>query len=181
MAKKNVAPAKSIEIVALPPLKTFFSRTSMAPSQEKGQIDTIRVESGKPGTQTHKEMVIFSNKEFVTGIHPNQAAFILNTISGGTGNAKSDRHLGFAAWVSNVVNSDLFGRMVAGLNPDKYNVIVVYKTRGGTMMWPLRELINWCELKANAARTSETRFPHKITVKALTTRTKKVAEVSVTL
>jgi len=173
--------AKSVEIVALPPLKTFFSRTSMAPSQEKGQINEIRVESGKPGTQTHKEIVIYSGKEFVKGVHPNQAAFILNAISGGTGNAKSDRHLGFATWVSNVVNSNLFERMVAGLNPEKYSVIVEYTKRGGTMVWPMSELVKWCELKAAAARNSETRFPHEVTIKAPTTRTKKVAEVSVTL
>jgi len=184
MAKRKASTAKNsktIEIIGLPPLKTFFSRVSMAPSQEKGQISEVRVESGKPGTQTHKEYVIYANKEFLEGIHPNQATFIFNALLGGTGSARSDRHLGFANWVSNVVNSELFPRMVGGLNPAKYNVIVEYKQRGGTIMWSLSELISWCEQKAQSAMNSEARFPHVAKLQPKKTRSKKTAEVSVTL
>lgn len=183
MAKKAATPknAKTVEILSLPPLKAFFSRVSISSSQERGQINQIRVESGKPGTQSHKEVVIYSKKEFVPGVHPNQASFILNAIIGGTGSARSDRHLGFANWVSTVANAELFERMVAGFNPEKYNVVVEYKQRGGTMMWSMTDLIRWCELKAIAASNSEARYPHEVKLTPAKKRTRKTAEVSVTL
>lgn len=176
MAKQAV---KSIEIPSLPPVVVLATGQTIVPAAEKAQIESISVEKGKPGTQTHSITEIYSGKDFVQGLNPVQGQFIFNLVTGGLGSGRGDRPTAFANWAVQVfsqMSDHPFFRPLSN-----YNVIVEYGKRGGTMVYPVEDLLAMCEIKARNTQISHERFPPERKVAEVKTRKTKTADVSLTL
>jgi hypothetical protein len=177
MAKKKATPvrhaskAKTVQVENLGVPRVFGTNTPIALTIEKAQIETIAVELGK------KSITIFAKNDFVPGIHPNQAAFVMNAVVGGAGSARGARQLGFALWVGE--NFGKFKNLGFAGKPEDYNVIVKYARRGGTMVYPMLDLISMCVTKAKIARNSVQRFP--LPEDKTPARTEKTREAEVSL
>lgn len=148
MATASKNQTKVVKLQDLPPIRLFGSATTITPSVEKSQISSITVENG----DTQHE--IFKSGKIVKGVHPNQAEYIFNLVIGATGTGRGTRQLGFAHWA--VHNADDY----KGLS--KYDVIVEFNKRGGTMWFKFDELLNICKAKSDAAERSWDRFPRTL-------------------
>jgi hypothetical protein len=169
----SIRGAKTVELMALPPLRVFGTNVPMAQGIEKGQITEILVEVGN---KVHK---ILAGSEFVKGVHPSQGSFVLNAVIGGLGSGRGARQLGFATWVAELASQ--LAKIGFSKKAEEYQIVVTYEKRGGTMVYPLMDLIGMCVTKAKAARTSYQRFPREDAKPAPRTQKSISAEVLVSL
>lgn len=173
MAKKKTTrkASKTVTVEHLAVPRVFGTNNPIALTIEKAQIETIAVELGK------KSITIFAKNDFVSGVHPNQAAFVMNSVVGGAGSARGARQLGFALWVGE--NFPKFKSLGFTGEPKDYNVVVKYSRRGGTMVYPMSDLISMCVTKARIAKNSIMRFP--LPEDKTPVRTAKTVEAEVSL
>ncbi|KKN14531.1 hypothetical protein LCGC14_0995340 [marine sediment metagenome] len=136
-----------VTVTPLPPVREFGSSKTIHASVEKSQIVSITAEDGKI------KRIMFKSGDYAKKVHPNQAQYLLYLTVGALGTGRGSRQLGFASWA--VENSEL-----AEIKPlDKYDVVVEYTKRGGTMWYKVAELVNLCKIKVAGASRSFERFP----------------------
>lgn len=166
-----------IEIPVAPPIRLLTTNQPIVPAAEKGQINRIMVETGTPGNANYKQHIIYQEKEIVEGVNPFQGQFIFNLVAGALGSGRGERPTAFAAWAVQVQDQFADHKFFKPLL--KYNVVVEYKSRGGTVVYPVRDMLQMCQLKRTNILNSIERFPPD--KKAPTTRTKAPREVEVSL
>ena len=137
--QSNKSVGKKVEVLSLPPVRTFGSTQPIVPAAEKAQITSIDILVGG------KEIRLYHDGQFVKGLHPNQAQFVFNSVIGGTGTARGARQLGFAQWCADAANQ--FKAMGFSKAPEAYDVVINYDKRGGTMIFKLSELLSMCTIK----------------------------------
>jgi hypothetical protein len=147
----------SIKIPNLPPVKVLATGQSISATAEKAQIASITMETGKPGNKSHKQVEIYSGGKFVEGIHPSQAAVVMNLLIGGLGGGRGDRPTAFAQWCVDV--EDQFKESQFFSNLSKYTIVTAYNSRGGTMVYPFGDLLDICKIRARNTEVSQLRFP----------------------
>jgi hypothetical protein len=175
MAKKGT----KVEIPVLPPIRLLTTNQPIVPAAEKGQIDRIIVERGTPGKQGYTEHVIYEDKDIVDGVNPFQGNFIFNLVAGALGSGRGERPTAFAAWAVQV--QDQFNEHKFFKPLMRYTVVVEYKSRGGTVMYPVQDMLEICRLKRTNILNSIERFPPDKKAPTTRKRTPKQVEVSLTL
>jgi len=146
-----------VAVQSLPPVKVLATGQPIVASAEKAQISSISVETGKPGTKSHKSTLIYEGKDFVDGLHPTQGRFLLNLIIGGLGGGRGDRPTAFASWCVEVAKQ--FESLPSLKSLEKYNVVIDYNNRGGTVVYPVEDLLTICEIRTRNTEISHERFP----------------------
>lgn len=174
MAKKAT---KTIEIPNAPPIRLLTTNQTIVPAAEKGQIERVFVETGTPGNANHKQHLIYQEKQIVEGVNPFQGNFIFNLVIGALGSGRGERPTAFAAWAVQIQDQFADHKFFKPLL--RYNVVVEYKSRGGTVVYPVRDMLEMCQLKRTNILKSIERFPPD--KKAPATRTKAPTEVQVSL
>ena len=169
----------SIKIPNLPGVRSLINGTNIVASAEKAQIQSISVERGNPGTKSHAITELYSEGKYVDGLHPSQRDFIFNLVAGGLGSGRGDRPTSFAQWCVDVQKQYSESTWFSGLA--KYNVIMEYGKRGGTMVYPVKDLLNLCEVKARNTQVSHERFPPERKPAASRTKEPETVEVSLVL
>jgi hypothetical protein len=147
----------NVEIPRLPPVKVLATGQAIVASAEKGQISSITVEIGKPGGKSHRTVEVYADKEFAQGLHPSQAAVLMNLAIGGLGSGRGDRPTAFAAWSIEV--ADQFGEAPFYKSLSKYTLVVDYNNRGGTMVYPFTDLLDVCRIRTRNTEISQQRYP----------------------
>ncbi len=175
MAKKE---SKRVVMPNVAPIRLLTTGAPIVPAAEKGQITSITVERGNPGTQGYIEQVVWEDNAVVDGVNPFQGNFIFNLVAGALGSGRGARPTAFAAWAVQVQEEFNAHAMFKPLL--RYTAIVDY-AKGGTMVYPITDMLTLCQIKRTNVLNSIERFPPDI--KASTPRTKKVetVDVSVTL
>ncbi len=174
MAKQAV---KTVKIPSLPPIRILSTGATIAPQAEKGQIHTITVERGNPGSKSYTQHLIYKDNTIVEGVNPFQGNFLFNLVAGALGSGRGERPTAFAAWSVQV--SEEFAEHAFFKPLMRYNVITEYKRRGGTVVYPVKDMLQMCDIKRRNILNSIERFPPD--VKAPTTRTKAAKQVEVSL
>ena len=167
----------NMQIPNLAGVRSLINGTPIVASAEKAQIQSISVERGKPGQKSHAITELYSEGKFIDGLHPSQRDLIFNLVTGGLGSGRGDRPTSFATWCVEVEAEFGDSAWFSGLA--KYNVIIEYGKRGGTMVYPVKDLLNMCEVKARNTQVSHERFPPER--KPTASRTKEPKEVEVSL
>ena len=175
MAKKGI----KVEIPVLPPIRLLTTNAPIVPAAEKGQINRILVERGTPGKQGYTEHVIYEDKEIVDGVNPFQGNFIFNLVAGALGSGRGERPTAFASWAVQVQEQFEEHKFFKPLM--RYNVVVEYKSRGGTVVYPVTDMLEMCQLKRTNILNSIKRFPPDKKATTVRRRTPKQVEVSLTL
>jgi hypothetical protein len=174
--KKN---GKMVELPNTPPIHILATGATITPAAEKAQINTITVERGNPGTKSYTEHLIWKDNEIVKGVNPFQGQFIFNLVTGALGSGRGQRPTAFAAWAVQV--SEEFNEH-AMLKPLlRYNVIVDYQRRGGTVVYPVKDMLALCDIKRKNILNSIERFPPDVKTPQTRPRKTKAVEVSLTL
>lgn len=179
MAKKAAKSVKMVEIPKLPPARVLATGQPIVPAAEKKQIVSIIMEKGKPGTQSHKQIEVYSDGKFVDGFHPIQADIIFNAVLGALGSGRGDRPTGFAAWISTI--SDELSDNAEFKNLSSYNVIVDFDKRGGTLVYPMEDLYEICRIRTRNTRVSHDRFPPERTQPEVKTERTQEVEIGLSL
>jgi len=169
----------NVKIPSLPSVKVLATGQPIVASAEKGKISSITVETGKPGNKSHKQTTIYSDKEFIKGLHPSQAAVLMNLAIGGLGGGRGGRPTAFAAWC--IAVRDAYNESTFFQNLSKYTIVVDYNTRGGTMVYPFNDLMDICEIRARNTAISQERFPPDRKPVVRKKAEPKTVEVSLTL
>lgn len=169
----------NVKIPSLPPVKVLATGQPIVASAEKGQISSITVETGKPGNKSHKSQMIYSEKEFIKGLHPSQASVLMNLAIGGLGGGRGDRPTAFAAWC--VAVEDEYAESLFFKNLSKYTLVVDYNSRGGTMVYPFIELMDICRIRTRNTAISQQRYPPDRKPIVRKKKEAKLIEVSLTL
>lgn len=169
----------NMQIPNLPSVRSLVNGTHIVPSAEKAQIQSISVERGKPGSKSHAITELYSEGKFVEGLHPSQRDVIFNLVAGGLGSGRGDRVTSFAEWCVIVQNEYKDSTWFGGLM--KYNVIIEYGKRGGTMVYPMVDLVEMCEIKSRNTQVSHERFPPERKPTAVRTKEEKAIDVSLVL
>ena len=168
-----------VTIPNLPGVRSLINGTGIVASAEKAQIESISVERGKPGSKSHAITELYSEGKFIEGLHPSQRDVVFNLVAGGLGSGRGDRVTSFATWCVVVQNEYGDSTWFSGLA--KYNVIVEFGKRGGTMVYPMQDLIEMCEIKSRNTQISHERFPPERRPVATRTKEEKAIEISLVL
>lgn len=169
----------NVKIPNLPSVKVLATGQPIVASAEKGQIGSITVETGKPGNKSHKQTTIYSDGKFVEGLHPSQAAILMNLVIGGLGGGRGDRPTAFASWC--VAVADAYKESAFFQSLSKYTIVVDYNTRGGTMVYPFRDLMDICRVRTRNTEISQQRYPPDRKPAVRKKAEPKLVEVSLTL
>ncbi len=175
MAKKSI----QVEIPVLPPIRLLTTNQPIVPAAEKGQINRILVETGTPGNANHTQHLIYEEKSIVEGVNPFQGNFIFNLVAGALGSGRGARPTAFAAWSVQVQDQYVDHKFFKSLM--KYNVVVEYNSRGGTVVYPVTDMLEMCRLKRTNILNSIERFPPSLKVSPSRKKEAKRVEVSLTL
>ena len=169
--------AKTVKIPSLPPIRILSTGATIAPAAEKGQIHVITVERGNPGTKSFTSHIIYKDNNLVEGVNPFQGNFLFNLVAGALGSGRGARPTAFAAWAVQVAEDFADHAFFKPLL--NYSVIAEYKRRGGTVVYPVKDMLTMCAIKRKNILNSIKRFPPD--AKNPTTRSRNAKEVSVSL
>ena len=172
-------PVRTVKIPSLPPIRILSTGATISPSVEKGKINAITVERGNLGTKYYTSQLFNKVNNLYDGVNLFQDNFLFYLVAGALGSGRGARPTAFAAWSVQVAED--FAEHAFFKPLLNYNVIAEYKRRGGTVVYPVKDMLTMCAIKRKNILNSIKRFPPDDKNPATRTRTAKQVEVSLTL